>query len=163
MSIHIIQSMLLVFIFLKTYYISIISVRCMLKWANIPLLWIEYLNTADVKSVLCNISYSGNLCFSLGMRCNILKHFKRVLRTHITFFFNCKNYTNARNKFLLQLLKQDHFRVAPIFYYGVTNHYPMILTIMYFIPYKHSYKNLVDLFKYHVLCLMLFYYFQKAK
>ena len=31
MSIHIIQSMLLVLIFLKTYYISIISVRCMLK------------------------------------------------------------------------------------------------------------------------------------
>ena len=27
------------------------------------------------------------------------------------FFFNCKNYTNARNKFLLQLLQQDHFRV----------------------------------------------------
>ena len=35
---------------------------------------------------------------------------------------------------------------TPIFYYGATNHYPMILTIIIcFISNKHSYRNLVHL------------------
>ena len=38
-----------------------------------------------------------------------------------------------------------------------------IITIICFISYQHLYNNLVDLFKNHVLSLMLFFYYQQAK
>ena len=67
------------------------------------------------------------------------------------FYFNSYNQTTSVSS-------------TPIFYYGAMDHYQTTLIIICFISYKHSYKNLVDLCKNHVLSFMLlFLYVQKAK
>ena len=62
MSIHIIKSKLFVFIFLQTYFI--IWAKCILKKANIPLLYIEFLKIIPAKGkrlnfLLARVDFGG--------------------------------------------------------------------------------------------------------